>query len=146
MASGLFIPTFRDILDASQLAIDLDAETHRVALFSNALAANFSTNTAYGVAPFNANEVVGTGYTAGGVLLTGTTFTEDPAGTLKFDANDVSWTNASITARYALVYADGSAGNEAIALLDFGSDFTSTNGTFSVQWPTAGIWTWKVVP
>ena len=48
-ASGLFYPTFRDLMDTSGLALDLDLETHKGALFTDSLAPSFSADTAYGV-------------------------------------------------------------------------------------------------
>jgi len=78
------------------------------------------------------NEVVGTGYTAGGKVLTGVTVTV--SGTTAFvDFNDVEWDPASFTARAALIY-NSSIGDTAIAVLDFGSDKTAT-ATFRVQMP-----------
>lgn len=146
-ASGLFIPTWRDILDASQLAIDLDAETHKLALFTNSITPNFSTDTAYGVSPYNANEVSGTGYTAGGALITTTTFTESPTGSLMWDAADVSWTTSTITnARCGLAYADASAGNEALVLINFGADYSTVAGTFAVQWASTGLTALDLTP
>ena len=56
-ASGLFLTTWADVLDTSQLALDLDLETHKGALFSNSITPNFNTDTAYAAAPYNANEV-----------------------------------------------------------------------------------------
>src|SRR6185312_1973998 len=64
-ASGLFVATFLDALDTTQLAIDLDLETHKGALFTNTITPNFTTDTAYGVSPYNANEVSGTNWAAG---------------------------------------------------------------------------------
>lgn len=55
---------------------------------------------------------------------------------LFFDAADPSFSSATITARGALIY-NNSKSNAAIAVLDFGSDFSSSNGTFTVQFPTA---------
>lgn len=145
--SGLYVPTFLDILDTTQLAVDLDLETHRVAMFTNSLTPNYSTDTAYGVAPYNANEVSGTGYTAGGALLTGTTVTEAPTGTLKFDAADTSWATSTITsARGALVYADALAGNNAIVFVNFGADYSTVAGTFTIQWASGGIFTIDLTP
>jgi hypothetical protein len=99
--SGLFVPTWLDILDTTQLAVDLDLETHKLAMFTNTITPNFSTDTAYGVAPYNANEVSGTGYTAGGTVITTTTVTESPTGTVMWDAADTQWASSTITnARY----------------------------------------------
>ena len=146
-ASGLFIPTVTDILDTTQLAIDLDLETHKVAMFTNSITPNFSTDTAYGVSPYNANEVSGTGYTAGGATLTGTGVSESPTGTIMWDASDVSWTTSTITsARCALVYADALAGNNAIVLVNFGADYSTSAGTFTIQWASGGIFTLDLTP
>jgi hypothetical protein len=86
------------------------------------------------------NEVVGTGYTAGGVELTNI----DPttSGTTAFiDFADATWANATITAAGALIYnttTDGGSGTtDAVAVISFGGDKTSTNGDFVVQFPTA---------
>jgi hypothetical protein len=145
--SGLYIPTWRDILDASQLAIDFDAETHKIGLFNNSITPNFSSDTAYAVAPYNANEITGTNWASGGVALTGTTLTESPTGSLMWDATDVSVSNVTFTgARAGLLYADASAGNEAIALVNFASDFSPNNGTFSIQWAATGIFAIDITP
>lgn len=146
-ASGLYVVTWMDILDTTQLAIDLDLETHKVAMFTNVITPNFSTDTAYGVAPYNANEVSGTGYTAGGALLTTTTVSESPAGTLMWDAADTSWASSTITnARGALLYADALVGNNAICLVNFGADYSTNNGTFTIQWAATGILTIDLTP
>ncbi len=146
-ASGLFLPTWLDILDTTQLAIDLDLETHKVAMFTNSITPNFSTDTAYGVAPYNANEVSGTGYTAGGALLTSTTVTESPTGTLMWDGADVAWTTSTITnARGALAYADALGGNNAIVLINLGADYSTVAGTFTIQWAATGILTLDLTP
>lgn len=145
--SGLFVPTFLDAFDTTQLAIDLDLETHKVAMFTNSITPNFSSDTAYGVAPYNANEVSGTGYSAGGVALTTTTFTESPTGTVMFDAADASWSSSTIAnARCALVYADALAGNNAIVLVNFGADYSTTAGTFTIQWASGGIFNIDITP
>lgn len=138
--SGLFVATWLDILDTTQLAIDLDLETHKLALFTNSITPNFSSDTAYAVSPYNANEVSGTGYTAGGTAITTTTITESPTETIMWDAADTSWTTSTITnARAGLAYADALAGNNAIVLIDFAADFSTVAGTFLVQWASGGI-------
>jgi hypothetical protein len=79
-----------------------------------------------------ANEVVGTGYTAGGNVITGVTvLTSGTTAYLDFD--DVVWNPAGFTARGALIY-NTSLGNLAVAVLDFGADKTTTT-TFTVQMP-----------
>lgn len=79
-----------------------------------------------------ANEVVGTGYTAGGQVLTGVTV--QASGTTAYlDFNDVTWNPAAFTTRGALIY-NTDLGNLAVAVLDFGSDKTAIT-TFTVQTP-----------
>lgn len=109
--------------------VHTSADTYKIALYTDAATLDAST-TAYSAT----NEVVGTGYTAGGATLSG--FTVDSSGTtawLDF-TTDPSWPTATITARGALIY-NSSKTNKAVAVIDFGSDITSTNGTFSVQFP-----------
>jgi hypothetical protein len=76
------------------------------------------------------NEVVTSGYTAGGQLLTGVTLnTYNYTAYVNF--NNAVWTGATITARCALIY-NASQGNKSIAVLDFGSDKTQTNFTITM--------------
>lgn len=145
-ASGLYVATFVDALDTTQLALDLDLETHRLALFNNTITPNFTTDTAYAVAPYNANEVTGTNWATGGVLLTGTTLLGS-SGAMVFDATDVSVASTTLaSARCALIYADALAGNNAICLVNFGADYSTTNGTFAITWDAAGIFSVDLTP
>jgi hypothetical protein len=78
------------------------------------------------------NEVVGTGYVAGGNILTNVTvLTSGTTAYLDFD--NVVWNPANFTARGALIY-NSNLGNLAVAVLDFGADKTTTT-TFTVQMP-----------
>jgi len=108
---------------------DLDTDTIKLALYTSAATLSAAT-TVYSTS----DEVVGTGYTAGGNTLTGATVSL--SGTTAFvDFSDSTWTTATITARGALIY-NSSKSNKAIAVLDFGADKTSTAGNFVVQFPT----------
>ena len=110
---------------------DLDTDTIKIALYTSSASLGAGT-TAY----TTSNEVSGTGYTAAGETLTGNTIST--SGTTAFvDFNDASWTNASFTARGALIYND-SVSDKAIAVLDFGGDFTVSSGTFRIVFPAAG--------
>lgn len=146
--SGLFVATFVDALDTTQLALDLDLDTHKVALFTDSVTgANLVTDTAYGSGAWASNEVSGTGYTAGGALLTGTTFVSTGSGVVTFDATDTAWTTATFSAvRGCLVYADALAGNNGIAAITFGADYAVTAGTFTIQWNASGIFTIDLIP
>lgn len=76
-------------------------------------------------------EVVASGYSAGGVLLTGVTVNSSGY-TAYVSFNNPSWAS-TLTARGALIY-NASKGNKSITILDFGADKTSTS-VFSVQLP-----------
>jgi len=107
------------------------ADTFKIALFTSAATLGAAT-TAYATT----NEVTGTNYVAGGNTLT---ISANPAssGTTAFlDFADTTWANATITARGALIYKSG-GGNPAVAVLDFGSDKTSTAGDFTIVFPAA---------
>ena len=118
--------------DLFQKEQDLDTDTIKIALYTSSATLGAST-TAYSAT----NEVSGTGYTAGGVTLTGATIAT--SGTTAYvDFNDPEWTSASFTARGALIYNDTTAGNNSIAVLDFGGDFTVSSGTFRIVFPAAG--------
>lgn len=108
--------------------VHASADTYKIALYTSAATLD-STTTAYSTT----NEVVGAGYTAGGLTLTG--FAIGSSGTTAWvDFADAAWASATITARGAMVY-NSSKSNKAIAIIDFGSDVASTNGTFTVQFP-----------
>lgn len=90
----------------------------------------------------SANEVSGAGYSAGGATLASKAVTQDNTDNEGvFDANDVSWTTATITARYAVLYRDsGSAATSpVIAIWDFTTDKSSSGGTFQLTWNAEGI-------
>jgi hypothetical protein len=109
------------------------SQTFKIALYTSSATLGAGT-TAY--ATTNEVSSSGTGYTAGGNTLT---ISANPAasGTTAFlDFADTTWTNATITARGALIYKVGGT-NPAVAVLDFGADKTSTAGDFQVQFPTA---------
>ena len=80
------------------------------------------------------NEVTGAGYTAGGVTMSGVTINTSPTGVVYINFNNVVWSNASFTVRGALIY-NASQGNASVAVLDFGSDKTCSNQTFTVTMP-----------
>jgi hypothetical protein len=77
------------------------------------------------------NEVVASGYTAGGVVLTGVTISS--ANNVAYISFDNPVFNAALTARGALIY-NVTAGNKSVAVLDFGADKTSA-ATFTVTLP-----------
>ena len=116
---------------------DIDNDTINLALYTNSVTLNGNT-TAYSAT----NEVGNSGtYAAGGITLTsptiGLTATSATASTAFVDFANASFTSATISAQAALIYNRSAANtNAAICVLDFGSVKTSTNGTFTIAFPT----------
>ena len=106
---------------------DLSTDTIYIALYTGSANLNAAT-TVYSAT----NEVVATGYTAGGKALTGVSISSDGY-TAYVSWSNVSW-NSALTARCALIY-NVTQGNKSVAVLDFGSDKTSTT-TFTITMPS----------
>ncbi len=106
-------------------------DTFKIALYTSSATLG-ATTTAY----TTSNEVPSTGnYSAGGNTLT--TIAPTSSGTTAFlDFNDTTWANATITANGALIY-NSTQSDKAVAVLAFGGDKTSTNGDFTIIFPTA---------
>lgn len=122
--------------------IDWDTDTIKVALVTSTYTPNQDTHDYYD--DVSANEASGTGYTAGGATLTSKTVTYDTATNKQtFDAADVSWASSTITARYAVIYKATGTGSTSplIGYVDFGTDQSSSAGTFTIQWNASGIFT-----
>jgi hypothetical protein len=129
---GLFL---RNQLDGTAV-VDFNTDTIKVALVSDAPVQD--TDDFFD----DVTEITGTGYSAGGVTLTSPTVTYDTASDqVRLDAADVSWTSSTITARYAVVYKSAGTASTSplICYFDFGSNQSTTNGTFAIQWATDGI-------
>lgn len=89
------------------------------------------------------NEVVGTGYSAGGMALANKAHTQDDSNDRAvFDADNLVWSTATITARAAVLYKSrggASSADELIAYVDFLADKSSTAADFTIQWNVDGI-------
>jgi hypothetical protein len=118
--------------DMARGAIDFDTDTFKALLVTSSYSPQKDTDLKRSAVT---NEVTGTGYTAGGVT-TACTVTKDTANdkvTLSFAA--VSWATSTITARALVIYKSrggASSADELVAYNDFGSNVSSTGGTFSV--------------
>lgn len=118
--------------DMARGAIDADTDSFKAMLVTSAYTPNKDTDLKRSAVT---NEVSGTGYTAGGVASV-CTVTKDTANdkvTLSFAA--VSWASSTITARALVLYKSrggASSADELVCYVDFGSNVSSTGGTFSV--------------
>ena len=113
--------------------------TFKVALFT--AAANLSASTTAYTAGMTGEVANGNGYTTGGNTLvisvsptSGNNSASVPTAFVSF--SNTSWTNATFTCRGALIYNDSATGNPSVAVLDFGSDKTVSNDTFTIIFPT----------
>lgn len=124
--------------------IDLDTDSFVVTLLGSGYTPAANTNATW--SDISANQITGTGYTAGGAALTGVTVTRS-GGTVTFDADDVSWTSSTLTAKYAVIAkkAGGSLAGTDLLLayveLETGSTVSTTNGTLAINWNASGIFT-----
>ena len=106
---------------------NLSTNTLKIALYTGNASLNEDT-TVY----TTSNEVVASGYTAGGNTLTGVTISSSDY-TAYVNFANTAWT-AALTARCALIY-NVTQGNKSIAVIDFGADKTSTT-TFTITMPS----------
>lgn len=127
ITSGICNSYKQEILEG----VHSSADTYKVALYTSSASLGAAT-TAYSAT----NEVSGTGYTAGGATLSGLS-TGLSTATAYLTFSDPSWADSTITARGCLIY-NSSKSNKAVAVFDFGSDVSSVNGTFTVDFPAAG--------
>jgi hypothetical protein len=137
MANLIFNNAKKYLMNGS---VDLDTDTIKVMLVTSSYTPNADTHD---FRDDVTNEVSGTGYSSGGSALankTVTTDTTDDEGV--FDADDLTWSTSTITARGAVLYKSrggASSADELICYIDFGSDKSSSGGNFTLQWASEGI-------
>jgi hypothetical protein len=145
MASGTYSSFKSELMKKT---LDLINDTWKVALINDTWKVALLTSAHSFVATHDfwsdvsANQITGSGYTAGGVALASKTVTTDDTDAEGvWDAADPSWASATITARYAIVYKDtGVAGTSQLALcIDFGADKTSTAAQFLITLDAEGL-------
>jgi hypothetical protein len=143
MTSGAYGTTIRDVWDATALDVDFDNDSFKEALYTDSITQNFDTDVSYSAT----NEVSGTGYSAGGATMAGESWTIS-SGVATFDAStDTSWTGATISSiEGRIIYDDTLAGNNLIVATDFGSTFSVTAGTLTIQNNGSGIMTLDYTP
>jgi len=121
----------QELMEAVHNFKNSGGSTFNLALYTSSASLGAGT-TAY----TTSNEVSGTNYTAKGASLTRV----DPStsGTTALtDFADLTFSNATVTARGALIFNDSASGDPAVCALDFGGDKTSTAGDFTIQFPAA---------
>jgi len=127
--------SFKEDLFNKEMDLGNGGDEIKIALYTSSATLD-ATTTAYS-ATNEITNTAGSAYTAGGYVLQNQVV--DTSGTTAyFDADDPEWTNASFTTAGALIYNNTLAGNNAIAVLNFGGDFTVTAGTFRIVFPDPG--------
>jgi len=120
----------KELLEATHNFSASGGNSFKLALFTSSASLD-ATTTAYSTS----NEASGTNYTAGGSALTNVAPTT--GGTTGFtDFADLTFSNATVTARGCLIYNDTNS-DKAVAAIDFGGDKTSTAGDFTIVFPAA---------
>ena len=108
------------------------SDVYKIALYTNQATLNAAT-TGY----TNVGEVVGSGYTAGGNTLVISVNPTNSNDITYLSFANAEWPLSIFTARGALIYKEDGITNPAVCVLDFGSDKTVSNQTFTVQFPAA---------
>lgn len=113
-------------------------DTDAVALLTSSYTPNYQTHVSF--ADVKTNEVVGSGYTAYGIVLSGVTWT-GTSNTATLSANAVTWTDLAATCRYAVAYKKAStdAASKLIGLLDFGQDRVYDTEPFQLSFPSGVV-------
>ena len=124
-----------EILKAVHNFTASSGNTFNIALYDSGASLGAST-TAYTTSEEITN-TSGSAYSAKGKALTSVTPVASST-TAVCDFSDISWTSASFTARGCMIFNDSAtSGDPSVCCIDFGGDKTATNGTFTIQFPTA---------
>lgn len=166
-SSGLYVHTLQEALRATAITgtggLDFRLATWKIALHSNTLTQgtapiNYSAAT---VVWANTNEVSGTGWAAGGVVLnvaaagatsTAPTLAEGTAGALRYDMNDIAVSATTLTsAAGCIIYADNITApadlvDAMVVAIAFGGLFSTNNGTFGITFASTGVAELDVTP
>lgn len=166
--SGLYLTPMMEMLKDTAITGtgggDYRLATAKIALGSSSMTdgtapLNFSATTATWA---NTNEVSGTGWAAGGVLLSAAaagatsvvpTLAEGTTGSIRYDhTNDVSVASTTLTgAAGCIIYLDSITAPTALidammVAVAFGASYSTTAGTFGIQWSATGIWEVDTTP
>lgn len=135
MASGVY-NSFKSKLMTGSYNLGSAGNTIKIALMDNAHAFTAEDDVWSDV---SANEISGTGYTAGGATLANQAVSIDDADDKGvWDADDVVWNGATFTSFHAVMY-NSSVTNDLVLSIDFGGVQVVSGGEFIIQWDAEGI-------
>lgn len=142
--SKICLATLADIVDATQLAFAPLADTVKAAFFDDSPAVDAETFSAYAVAPFNAGEIAGGGYSAGGATLGSKQWAvQSGTGRIRWTTAAISIATVTGAIRWMLHYDNTLAGKNAWYAGDFGSEYSLVAETLNVTPDTNG---WFRIP
>jgi len=158
--SGLPVTTWKNLVTLAYTgtASLTTAASFKISLHNNTAFTGYDYDTLHG---FSAtNEVSGTGWASGGPLLSAAasgnttvtpTITTSPTGSMMYDhTNDISQASTTLTnARCCEIYMDSVTAPTAdpyIVVVNFGADYSTSNGTFGIQWAAAGVFAIDLTP
>lgn len=165
--SGLYLVTFMEMMKATATTaateLDLRKATAKIALHSNSLTQGTAPINYSAASPnwANTNEVSGTGWAAGGVVLNvasagatsaAPTVAEGTTGAIRYDMNDISVATTTLTnARGCIIYLDAITApatlvDAMIVAVTFGADFSTVAGTFAITWSATGVFEMDLTP
>lgn len=119
---------------------NVSADTDKVALLTSAYTPNFTSHASF--TDVASSEVTGTGYTQGGISLTGKSVTYDASSkTCTVAAASINWSALTATCRYALIYkSTGTAStSKLMGLIDFGADRTYNAEPLQLSFPSGAV-------
>lgn len=134
MASGVYGQTLLDALDATGLAIDLTDDTNnKLHLVDEAATIDFDDTTPYFT---GAQSEFSNRETAVSSQALDNQSWSISGGTATWDSDDEVFASVTATARYSVIFDDGETNDNMIILHDFGQEYNSTSGNFTVSWNT----------
>lgn len=123
--------------------INLNTDTLKVMLVSSSYTPSQAADQ-YASTP-GADEVTGTGYTAGGVALSSVTLS-DTGDVFELSAANTSWSTITVSAAYAVIYdtsvGSGYSTNPLIGYVNFGGTQSPAGVTFSINWASGVVLQW----
>ena len=146
MASGLYSNTLNKVMN-NTLATNFNSQTFNCMLVTAGYTPQLDTDTGRGDV---SNEVSpGSGYTQYGKAMTGVSLdvTTDGSSIITWNADDITWASSTITgAAGAVIFDNTTANYPLVAYIDFAGSFSTTSGTFEIQWNPSGIFTLDLKP
>ena len=143
MASGFYNHFYNKLFKGEFDFEAASGQVFKVMLLTNVYTFDeTSRDTDEFISDVNANEVAGTGYSAGGATIGSVDITKnDTTNKSIVDGADVSWPSSTITARYGIIYKDTGLASTSpvIRAIDFSSDQASSNTEFKITWSANGI-------